>query len=165
MTASIFGLRSFCRGGVLLNNEWLSITIASIALAATWLVWAAIEPWWGNRDVVLALFAFEPLCKSVMTVAIFAMCMDLSWPQIAASQFAGYMALLNVSTTLGFRFADAAVTHASASLPHRSTRLKCNRVLVSHNVRHLSHRQALCWGDGISDSTSKSISSTSIKAA
>lgn len=32
MTASIFGLRSFCRGGVLLNNEWLSITIASIAL-------------------------------------------------------------------------------------------------------------------------------------
>jgi diguanylate cyclase (GGDEF)-like protein len=32
MTASIFGLRSFCRGGVLLNNEWLSITIAAIAL-------------------------------------------------------------------------------------------------------------------------------------
>jgi diguanylate cyclase (GGDEF)-like protein len=32
MTASIFGLRSFCRGGVQLNNEWLSITIAAIAL-------------------------------------------------------------------------------------------------------------------------------------
>jgi NO-binding membrane sensor protein with MHYT domain len=32
MAASIFGPRSFCRGGVLLNNEWLSLTIAAITV-------------------------------------------------------------------------------------------------------------------------------------
>ena len=79
--------------------------IASIALAGFWLVWAAAAAWWTDRSLVYALFAIEPLCQSVMTVAIFALCMDLSWPRIAATQFGAYMALLNVSTTLGFRLA------------------------------------------------------------
>ncbi len=79
--------------------------IASIALAASWLVWAALAAWWTDHRLVFALFAIEPLCQSVMTVAVFALCMDISWPRIAATQFAGYMALLNVSTTIGFRLA------------------------------------------------------------
>jgi hypothetical protein len=31
--------------------------------------------------------------------------MDLSWPRVAGSQFTGYMALSNFSTTLGYQFA------------------------------------------------------------
>ena len=41
-------------------------------------------------------------------VALIALSMDLSSPSLGGSQFAGYMALSNFSTTLGYQFANTA---------------------------------------------------------
>ena len=40
-----------------------------------------------------------------LQVVLFAVCMDLSWPKVAASQFTAYMAMLNLSTVLGNKLA------------------------------------------------------------
>ncbi len=70
--------------------------IASVMLAGCWLAWAAAAAWWTDRSVVYALVAVEPLCQSVMTVALFALCAWTSRGRRSpATQFAGYMALLN----------------------------------------------------------------------
>ena len=79
--------------------------IGAAALGAFWLAWAALAPHWTDTTLVYALFAVEPLCQSVMIVSLFAICMDLSWPTIGATQFSIYMALANASTLLGFRLA------------------------------------------------------------
>ncbi|MDB4962224.1 MAG: muropeptide transporter, partial [Myxococcales bacterium] len=82
--------------------------IASTVLALLWLTFALGEAWWTDRTFVYALALVEPLCQSVLTVSLFALCMDVSWPRIAATQFTAYMALGNFSTTQGFRLAGHA---------------------------------------------------------
>jgi predicted MFS family arabinose efflux permease len=50
---------------------------------------------------VLAIW--ETTCTSMMVVATIALCMDVSSPKVGATQFTSYMALSNLSTTLGYK--------------------------------------------------------------
>jgi MFS transporter, PAT family, beta-lactamase induction signal transducer AmpG len=79
--------------------------IASIAMAAGWLVFGKATGYWHEDGFIYPLAIFEVLCTGVMTVTLFALCMDVSWPKIGASQFAAYMAFANFSTTVGARLA------------------------------------------------------------
>jgi len=81
--------------------------IASISMGLLWLVFAAGQELWDERPFVYTLFMLEPLCQSVMTVSLFALFMDISSPRVAGSQFSAYMALFNVSTTIGLRIAGS----------------------------------------------------------
>lgn len=82
--------------------------IATACLAAGYALWAALEPYWIDRAMVYATFWIEPLFQGVLTVSLLALCMDVCWPAVAASQFAAYMALGNLSTTIGAKFAGFA---------------------------------------------------------
>jgi PAT family beta-lactamase induction signal transducer AmpG len=79
--------------------------IATVTLAACWLVWAALASHWFDPRLVVGLIVIEPACQAMLLAALFAACMDLSWPKIGATQFGIYMALSNVSTTFGFKLA------------------------------------------------------------
>ncbi len=81
--------------------------IASITLGCCWLAFAAAEPLWSDLRFVYALFALEPLCQSMLSVSLFALYMRVSSPRVAGSQFAAYMALVNVGSTFGLRRAGA----------------------------------------------------------
>lgn len=82
--------------------------IASLALAGGWLLFALVRSEWDNRTLIYVLGFYEPACQAVLSVALIALCMDLSWARIGGSQFAAYMALSNFSTTLGYQFAARA---------------------------------------------------------
>jgi PAT family beta-lactamase induction signal transducer AmpG len=82
--------------------------IASAMLGISWLMFGLVEPWWTNRSFIYGLALVEPLCQSVMTVSLFALCMDVAWPRVAATQFTVYMALANFSMTQGFKLAGSA---------------------------------------------------------
>lgn len=82
--------------------------VASCALAAGWIAFALLDAQWTDRSFVYALGLYEGACQAVLSVALISLCMDLSWPRIAGSQFAAYMALSNFSTTLGYQFAAKA---------------------------------------------------------
>ncbi|MEO8703724.1 MAG: MFS transporter [Kofleriaceae bacterium] len=79
------------------------ILIAGAGMAANWLVFAMAEPYWSNDVFAYVLAILEVLTQSIMTVSLFALCMDVSWTKIGASQFTAYMALANFSQTIGFR--------------------------------------------------------------
>lgn len=85
----------------------LLAAFASIGLGLLWLAFAAARPLWSEPGFVYPLFLLEPLCQSVMTVSLFALFMDLSSPRVAGSQFTAYMALFNLSTTIGLRLAGS----------------------------------------------------------
>ena len=105
------GLAAGCAGAMLGGlladkiGHRLLAAVATLALAACWLAWAGFEPHWHDRTLVYALVVLEPVCQSMLLASLFAVCMDLSWPKIGATQFGIYMALSNVSTTTGFKLA------------------------------------------------------------
>lgn len=101
----------FAAGAGTLVDRWGRRRIAAIAscgLALNWFVFAAMTSWWPNHVYIYASGIIETACVSTMSVAVITLCMDLSWPRIAASQFTAFMALSNFSTTLGYQFAGTA---------------------------------------------------------
>jgi MFS transporter, PAT family, beta-lactamase induction signal transducer AmpG len=79
------------------------VIIASTVMAANWLVFAMAEPYWSNDVFAYLLAIGEAIAQSMMTVSLFALCMDVSWTKVGASQFTAYMALASFSQTIGFR--------------------------------------------------------------
>ncbi len=81
-----------------------------VAPCRPWLLlaWAGLEHHWADKHLVYAVFWIEPFLLGVLTVSLFALCMDISWTTIAASQFAIYMALSNISSTSGYKLAGYA---------------------------------------------------------
>lgn len=83
--------------------------IASVTMALWWVVFAVAEPWWPSRTFIYAVMWIEPLCLAMMTASLFALCMDVAWPQVAATQFTAYMALSNLGTTRGYQLAGRVI--------------------------------------------------------
>jgi len=78
------------------------IALASISMGLGWLGFGLLTTLWANHEIVYAFAIFETVCTAVMSVGLFALCMDVAYPPVGASQFTAYMALSNFSTTLGY---------------------------------------------------------------
>ena len=79
--------------------------VASCALALGWIAFSLLEPYWHLKPLMYALGFYDAAWQAVWSVALISLCMLLSWPKIAGSQFAAFMALSNFSTTFGYQFA------------------------------------------------------------
>ena len=77
--------------------------IASIVLGLSWIAFALGESYWREPIFVYTLFVLEPLCQSILSVSLFALFMGMTSLRVAGSQFAAYMALLNLGTVVGLR--------------------------------------------------------------
>ena len=64
--------------------------VACFATAAGWLVFAMNPQWWHYHRFIYALSIVEPLSNAVLTVSLWALCMDTSDPKVGATQFAAY---------------------------------------------------------------------------
>jgi PAT family beta-lactamase induction signal transducer AmpG len=60
--------------------------------------------------VVTGLLLGQELLLAVLSVSLFSLFMNISWPKVAATQFTTYMALMNLATTIG--------SYAAGSLSH-----------------------------------------------
>ncbi|MBX3373045.1 MAG: MFS transporter [Phycisphaeraceae bacterium] len=76
--------------------------LAGAGLAVGWAAFGLTEPWWVCRAWAITMMLGVALLGGMFSVSLFALFMSISWRRIAATQFTGYMALLNVSTTLGY---------------------------------------------------------------
>lgn len=106
----VLGLGGAVLGGFLadkVGHRRLAV-IASLVLAATWTGFALGEAWWTDRAFVYGVLLIAPLAEAVWTVSLFALCMDVVWPRIAATHFTAYMAFANLSTTWGYKYAGQA---------------------------------------------------------
>ena len=94
-------------GGLLLahfgRRRILAVAIALVS--AVLISFGVFSGLWEDRTFAMAYLIALPTCTSLLQVVLFAVCMDLSWPKVAASQFTAYMAMLNLSTVLGNKLA------------------------------------------------------------
>ncbi|MBT7351013.1 MAG: MFS transporter, partial [Phycisphaerae bacterium] len=75
--------------------------LAGCGLALSYLVFADARGLWRSDSFIVGMMVAEAFLSGVLFVSIFALCMQVSWPLVAATQFTAYMALLNLSRTLG----------------------------------------------------------------
>ncbi len=95
-------------GGALLGGFLLAhfgrLRIMAVAIVLGSLIlmgFGLLSEQWDNRTIGTVYLIALPTCTSLLQVVIFAVCMDISWPRVAASQFTAYMAMLNLSTVMG----------------------------------------------------------------
>ena len=93
-----FGRRAVAAGG-------------SFALVVSWVAFALLQDYWHVTAFVIAFATVQAFALAVMTVALIALCMDLSSPRVGASQFSAYMAMQSVATTIGYQLAAPVSEH------------------------------------------------------
>jgi len=81
--------------------------LACATTAAGWLTFALNPQWWHDHSFIYALSIVEPLSNAVLTVSLWALCMDTSNPKVGATQFAVYTSLTNLSTVVGAKLLGA----------------------------------------------------------
>ncbi len=103
----LFGLFGSVAGGFIADRLGHRKIIAAscILIGGTWIGFAMAEPWWSVRSFIVAISCAQELFFGMLSATLFALFMSVSWPRVAATQFTAYMAMLNLSRTLGARLA------------------------------------------------------------
>ena len=87
--------------------------IYAIALIALLLGMSFLTQYWTNEYFVIGFFIVYYCLDVFMTIAIFAIAMQLSWKRIAATQFTLYMAIANIGLSVGPYIMGMLKTHFS----------------------------------------------------
>jgi PAT family beta-lactamase induction signal transducer AmpG len=72
-----------------------------IALIAVLLAMSLLSQFWNNKVFVIGFFVIFYTLNTFMTIAVFAIAMQLCWKRIAATQFTLYMAISNIGLSVG----------------------------------------------------------------
>jgi PAT family beta-lactamase induction signal transducer AmpG len=109
--ALVAGLVGAALGGFLadLVGRKRLIVISSVALAGGWLVFGFGTSLWRIDAFVYVIAIWQILAYGILSVGTFALCMDASWPRVAATQFTAFMALANLSSTIGYKIGGKAL--------------------------------------------------------
>jgi len=101
--AVMLGLMGAAAGGFLADAfgpKPLILTM-SVALGLLWIGIGGAPGSLNSHAVVTGLLIGQELLLAVLSVSLFSLFMSISWPKVAATQFTTYMALLNLSNTIG----------------------------------------------------------------
>ena len=142
----VCGLGGSILGGVLadvVGHKRLA-SIAAVLIGLIWIAFASAQPYWADKSVVTAMWGLQTFFEAVFSVSLFAMFMTVSWPRVAATQFTAYMALMNLSTTIGSAMAGVASKSLSVSGVFASAGLiQCSLIVVIFLVQPDQTRQRL----------------------
>jgi PAT family beta-lactamase induction signal transducer AmpG len=75
--------------------------VAGTGLALSNLIFADSRALWQYDSFIIGQMFLDSLLSGLLYVSLFTLCMKVSWPMVAATQFTAYMALLNLSRTIG----------------------------------------------------------------
>ena len=81
------------------------IAVGYAAYGILTIVFGLLSDYWTNSLISTIYLVIYPGCISFGTVAVFSLFMQISWTRAAATMFTCYMAMANLSTTLGTRLA------------------------------------------------------------
>ena len=110
--ALILGLSCSILGGFLSDKFGPKriASIGSIVLAAMYVVFGLASPEseanlflydWNDKTFVIIYILISTAMIAMISASMFSMCMTVSWPKVAGTQFTAYMAILNLSTSFG----------------------------------------------------------------
>ena len=83
------------------------IVLSSAILALLWITMGMNPVTIESKSIVKLMILSQELLLAVSSVSLFSLFMGISWPKVAATQFTAYMALMNLSMTIGSYLAGA----------------------------------------------------------
>ena len=101
--ATWMGLFGSIGGGLLADRMGARrlALVAGTGLVLSNLIFADSRALWQYDSFIIGQMFLDALLSGLLYVSLFALCMKVSWPLVAATQFTAYMALLNLSRTIG----------------------------------------------------------------
>jgi PAT family beta-lactamase induction signal transducer AmpG len=81
--------------------------IATTLLGCLYLTVSLATDLWQHDAFMVPYLMVDSFLGNLLAVSLFSLYMTISWPKVAATQFTAYMALLNLGTTLGYRFSGS----------------------------------------------------------
>ncbi|HEG42595.1 MAG TPA: MFS transporter [Phycisphaerales bacterium] len=99
----IFTLLGCLTGGFLadrIGHKKIAIT-TTILFGVSYVAFALKPELWQSKLAVEIFFGAEGGIYGALSVSLFAMCMDISLPAVAGTQFTAYMAMMNGSAVIG----------------------------------------------------------------
>ncbi len=101
--AVVLGLVGAAAGGYVADKFGAKtmITATSILVGALWISFGMIPTSIESKSAVKFMLLSQEFLLAVMSVSLFSLFMSISWPRVAATQFTAYMALMNLSMTIG----------------------------------------------------------------
>lgn len=77
------------------------ILLVSVTLGVLWISIGVVPGAIESKTAIKAMLLTQEFLFSVLSVSLFSLFMSISWPRVAATQFTAYMALMNLSATIG----------------------------------------------------------------
>ncbi|MCA9085860.1 MAG: MFS transporter [Planctomycetaceae bacterium] len=113
--AVALGLIGSVGGGLLADrfSQRTTILTTSLLLSLIWLILGMLPDLLHQKWLVVTLLLLEEFLLAILSVSLFSLFMAISSPAIAATQFTAYMALMNLSTTIGNYAAATLSVHFS----------------------------------------------------
>lgn len=112
-SALVAGVLGMFVGGAMIDifGKIRMMTIYAISLIALLLGMTFLTQFWSNNYFVIGFFVAFYVLDVFITIAIFAIAMQLSWKRIAATQFTLYMAIANIGLSVGPYIMGVLKTH------------------------------------------------------
>lgn len=106
------GLLAALAGGYLSDRIGHRKVAVGAAICTTCVIifFPLLQSCWSVAWLMGTLLIMQSITSSVLGVSLFAVYMDISWKEIAATQFCAYMAMLNLGGTLGEKFVGPLVS-------------------------------------------------------
>ena len=77
------------------------ILLTSFMIGMMWIYFGLVPAALKSTCQVTVMLMGQEFLLAILSVSLFSMFMTISWPRVAATQFTSYMALMNLSTTIG----------------------------------------------------------------
>jgi PAT family beta-lactamase induction signal transducer AmpG len=115
--AVVLGLLGCLVGGVISDamGPKRLIAIMSLLLSLLWVGMGSVPGALNSHAAMTGLLVGQELLFAVLSVSLFSLFMSISWPKVAATQFTTYMALMNLSATIGSYLAGYLSPHLSVA--------------------------------------------------
>ena len=82
------------------------IIYSTLALVLISIIWGFTEPLWENQIFLVSIWSMHTFCQGMVYINIFSLMMKVTWPEVGGTQYTAYMAMMNLSSVIGYALTE-----------------------------------------------------------
>jgi MFS family permease len=82
------------------------IIYGALFTALTTSLWGMSESMWSSGSFMMVMWSIRTFAWGLVTINIYSLVMRVTWSEVGGTQFTAYMAMMNVSSIIGYQLTD-----------------------------------------------------------
>ncbi len=82
------------------------IIYAALFTAVVTSLWGSTESMWSNGSYMMVMWSIRTFTWGLVTINIYSLVMRVTWSEVGGTQFTAYMAMMNVSSIIGYQLTE-----------------------------------------------------------